>query len=98
MKIEFSAAAELEMEQAVAFYDLQEIDLGLEFLNEVEQSVQRIVKFPEAWSAITKRTRRCSVNRFPYSVIYSVQNDVITIIAVMHHRRDPQSWQSRIKN
>ena len=39
--------------------------------------------------------RRCLVHRFPYGVLYSVEPEGISILAVMHLRRDPDYWKQR---
>jgi hypothetical protein len=35
------------------------------------------------------------VRRFPYAVIYRIDDDQTTVVAVYHSRRDPRGWQSR---
>ena len=67
-----------------------------EFAAEVKRTIERIVQFPEAWAPLSKRTRRCRTNRFPYGVVYQVREEFILIVAVMHLRRHPDSWQSRL--
>jgi len=37
--------------------------------------------------------RRCLVHRFPYGIIYAIENDTIYIAAVMHLRREPGYWE-----
>lgn len=42
-----------------------------------------------------RQVRRALIRRFPYSVMYVVEEDVITIIACFHVKRDPKKWQNR---
>jgi hypothetical protein len=37
------------------------------------------------------------MTRFPYSIIYRVAGEVLEVIAVMHHRRDPEFWRNRLR-
>ena len=37
------------------------------------------------------------LRHFPYNVIYSVQYDTVTIVTVVHQRRDPEKWQTLLE-
>ncbi len=97
MEIEFLGPAEDELTDAVSYYNMQSEGLGFEFAAEVKRTIERIVQYPEAWSKLSKRTRRCRTNRFPYGVIYQIRTRALLIVAVMHLSRDPQTWKSRLK-
>lgn len=96
MKIDFLDAAKSELDDAIAYYDEQRFGLGLEFEEELEQALERIDHYPEAWSPLSSRVRRCVLNRFPYSVIYSIRSEIIIIVAIQHHHKEPESWRSRV--
>jgi hypothetical protein len=84
------------MATAMVYYDGASPGLGLEFLNEVERTVRRILVNPEAWTKVSAHCRRCRMRRFPYGVFYSVEGDMVVISAVMDLRRHPDSWRARI--
>jgi len=44
---------------------------------------------------MSKNTRRCLVNRFPFGVIYQIKSDSVRIIAVADLRRCPDYWLDR---
>jgi len=91
----FHAAAEAELNQAVDYYNACRPDLGWDFAQEVHLAIQSILAHPEAWTPLSKHTRRCLVRRFPYGVIYQMLGDTIRIIAVMHLNRRPGYWRDR---
>lgn len=97
MKIDFSSIAEQEMLEAKAWYDEQSEGLGDSFLLEVEYAVDRINLNPAAWSKVSRRSRRCQLNRFPYGLIYQirVRERRILILAVMHLHRHSREWKKR---
>lgn len=98
MEIKFLAPAEAEFFNAISFYNTQSEGLGYEFAAEVNRTIQRIIQYPEAWAKLSKRTRRCRTNRFPYGVIYQIREETLLIVTVMHLSREPQTWKSRLKN
>jgi plasmid stabilization system protein ParE len=95
MMVEFLAPAQAELAEAVAYYDSQEQGLGSQFAEEVRRTIQRILQYPEAWSSISKRTRRGRTGKFPYGIIYQIRSNVVLIVAVMHLHREPRTWKSR---
>jgi hypothetical protein len=40
--------------------------------------------------------RRCLVSVFPYSVLYTIEAEYVLIIAIMHGKRQPGYWRSRL--
>lgn len=40
--------------------------------------------------------RRILLHRFPFSLVYSIEADLILVIAIAHHGRRPGYWQSRV--
>jgi plasmid stabilization system protein ParE len=96
MKWRVERAAQLELEEAAAWYEAQRKGLSAEFLDEFERGVGRVAEFPLAWKSVGSRTRQYRFNRFPYGIIYQVREDEILIVAVAHLRRRPGYWRDRI--
>lgn len=88
MKVEFLSTAEAELAEVVLYYNEQSEGLGYEFAVEVRYTIARILQFPDAWTNLSPRTRRCRTNRFPYGLVL--------ILAIMHLRRHPDTWKSRL--
>jgi len=97
MRIKFLPPARAELTDAISYYNKQSEGLGYEFTAEVKRTLERIVQYPDAWFKLSKRTRRCRTNRFPYGVIYQVRRETLLIVAVMHLSKEPETWKSRLK-
>jgi len=91
----FLSPAQQDLADAVDYYEQAVSGLGLDFLDEIERSVQRILMQPEAWTQVSLHHRRCRMRRFPFGLIYSVEGDAIVIVAVMNLHRHPDSWKRR---
>ena len=64
MQVRILAPAEAELLDAVAYYNSEGEGLGYEFAAEIRRTIARIIEHPNAWTAISKHTRRCRLNRF----------------------------------
>jgi plasmid stabilization system protein ParE len=94
-RVEFHEAAELELNEAADFYDLRDPGLGSAFLDEVERSLDNLVKHPEAAAQAHGVVRKRILARFPYTVFYSIHGDQIRILAIAHQGRRPFYWRGR---
>lgn len=95
MTVRFLPPAEAELAEAIAYYDSQRQGLGAEFARAVQTAIERIAKFPHAWTAVSHNARSCLTDRFPYHVVYQLSGVTIYVVAVVHAHRRPRSWQER---
>jgi plasmid stabilization system protein ParE len=87
--------AERDIQSAHGWYESQEPGLGERFLEAVQKRLEAIRDFPESCPIIYRDVRRAVVSRFPYLVFYVVQPTRVTVLAVLHHSRNPASWPRR---
>jgi plasmid stabilization system protein ParE len=87
--------AENDIQAAFEWYESQRYGLGDEFLVAVRERLEAIRKFPEANPVVYRSIRRAVVSRFPYLIFYIVRPERITVLAVLHHARNPASWPRR---
>lgn len=97
-KVLFLKEAYLELAEAVDYYENIYHGLGLDFEHEVKEHVFKIAANPDLWALRDDGTRRFSTKKFPYQIVYSLQDDVIWIVAVAHHKRFAEYWKKRLKN
>ena len=95
MTIKFHSEARKEFFEASEYYEEQVVGLGDHFINEIEKVLNVIEQQPSSGIKITNTERRFLVSRFPYGIIYSVEDDLIIIYAVMNLRRKPGYWKTR---
>lgn len=97
MNVRILAVAQDELDDAVAYYDLERPGLGRRFRLEVHRSLNRIAAFPTAYQPISRRMRRCLVPKFPYGIIYHYDHSdrKVLVVAFSHLHRKPNYWLSR---
>jgi len=75
VKVRFLIQAQLELDDAVAWYNQRFEGLGQEFLDELDRVVRRAIKFPLSCPEIEPGIRRGLIARFPYGLIYGIDDD-----------------------
>jgi toxin ParE2 len=96
MRIRFLEIAQIELDDAIEYYNYEVPGLGEAFLTEVLNTLDRIGKYPEAWQPSSNRTRRCQTRRFPYGIMYQIRRDEILVVAIANLHRKPDYWKDRI--
>ena len=97
MKVRFISAVNIELDEAIKYYDYQLPGLGFRFFQEISSAVERIKIIPHGWSKINGNTRRCIIKGFPYALFYVLEKEEILVTAVANLHRNPEHYKDRIK-
>ena len=97
MIAEFHPEAEAELVAAIDYYEACESGLGFEFALEANLALERAIKYPTAWAPLDTTFRRTLLRRFPFGLIYTIDDDRLLVVAVMNLHRKPGYWQDRIE-
>lgn len=96
MIVEFRAAARHELLEAGQWY-LQDggpaVAEGFEWA--VQRALQLLAFMPTLGTPGYPDLRLWPLKHYPYTLVYSVQADVLSIVAVAHQSRAPGYWQGR---
>lgn len=87
--------AERDIQSAYEWYESREPGLGEEFLEAVQNKLEMIRELPESCPVIYRDVRRAVVSRFPYLIFHIVQPTRVSVLAVLHHSRNPKLWPRR---
>ncbi|QTA86360.1 type II toxin-antitoxin system RelE/ParE family toxin [Desulfonema magnum] len=91
-KVKFAGEASGEFRESVEWYESRAKGLGLRFTDEIDSTVERIRLNPDMYMKIAGNIRRIQVNRFPYSVFYTTEDDTLVILRIFHNKRKPVEW------
>jgi plasmid stabilization system protein ParE len=95
-RVEFHQGAMADVKSAVAWYQQRSPKVALDFIEELHRAADTIREAPERWPIGKNNTRRFLLWRFPFAIIYSEQESVVTIWAVAHGSRRPGYWVRRL--
>ncbi len=84
-----------EINSASRYYEEQVEGLGNQFLDDINDGLTWIRKFPYTWPVYEGEYKRYLLKRFPYGLVYRIDIDSILIIAVTHLHRKPGYWKYR---
>jgi toxin ParE1/3/4 len=87
--------AEEEIQEALDHYNHINIELAQSLLGIIGKSIAEIKKNPFLFQKINKRFRKANIERFPFQIIFKVENNELLIFAFAHHKRKPNYWKKR---
>lgn len=91
----FNELAEVELNDAIRYYEQEQVGLGVAFLAAVRRCTAAILEHPEASPVVHGVIRRRLCDKFPYGLLYEQRVEEIRILAVMHLKRRPNYWVGR---
>ena len=95
MKVWVLEAALFELEQACAYYDFEHAGFGEELVIDFNRAIRNISTFPNAWVPMRHGLKAYFCDRFPYKIIYRIEDAAIIVLALSHHHRKPDYWKDR---
>ena len=88
-------SVDLDVEAAYEWYENERAGLGIEFLDELRATYNRIADGPLKYQELRGGIRRALLRHFPYAVYFAIDGDIVVVVAVLHASRDPAKWQRR---
>lgn len=92
-RLDVTAEAELEIFEAALRYEHEREGLGFRFETQVNTVFASVLENPFKFPVIEESVRRALVRDFPYGVFFTTDADLITVFAVLHLRRHPDTWK-----
>ncbi len=97
MKLRHLSAVDREISEAVAYYLAEETLQSAERLDAMIQEAENVISMqPFLFPIMEDNVRFKLLRPFPYSMLYSIEESEILIIAFMHQSRKPGYWRDRL--
>ena len=94
--IQIRRAAEIDIAEALIWYESQQAGLGGAFHSEVTRVLARLAETPLSYQVEHREVRRAIVRRFPYLIWFRVRGSSVTVLACTHAKQDPGRTLSRL--
>jgi plasmid stabilization system protein ParE len=88
--------AENDLKEAFSWYEDKRQGLGYDLLLQVDAGLRFIERNPKISPPEYKGARKYLVKRFPYKIIYLLEEERIIVLAVIHGKRSPILTKERI--
>jgi plasmid stabilization system protein ParE len=79
----------------VKWYVLENEKLAEDFLFEFRDALLSVSRAPQGFQKRYKTVRAFALKRFPYNVYYILEKDTLSVIAIIHQKRNPKLWKKR---
>jgi len=80
----------LDIVEITAWYEKKRKKLGAEFVAELDTVLKQLKKSPFQYQVQKKEIRQASLHKFPYLVIYEIEEKIIVVYSVLHTSRNPK--------
>ncbi len=95
LNIILSPGGTADLNAVTRWYHNIDPNLSLRCAVEVVRILRRMEQSPLQFPRVSPGVRRALLKRFPYSVYFSLNIRIPSVIAVLHQHRDPRVWMER---
>jgi hypothetical protein len=95
VRISFHPEATAELEASADWYAECSPTAARDFCVAVDLALSNIEADPERFVRIDDRHRACSVQKFPFQIVFRHSGDRMYVVAVAHAKRRPGYWRDR---
>ena len=87
-----------DISSAALWYEKQKEGLGLEFVSDVNDTIERLAVTAFFFRIRYKRknVRWTYPRRFPYRICFYIEQDSVHVFAIIHAARHNREWEKRI--
>jgi hypothetical protein len=94
--VRLADAVDIDLAAGFHWYNEQVPKLGVVFLQQVEEALNRIAEFPDSYQIQFADFHGAPVRRFPYTVFYRLRPEIVEVDAILNNRIDPLRARARL--
>ena len=85
-----------EANDAFNWYENRQPGLGHEFYRELTRCLEFVIENPLLSRIAYHALRKRKLDRFPYLIVYRMNEFEISVVSVFHSSRNPTVWKKRV--
>jgi len=97
-RVAYKPSAQIEASEAYQWYAQPNIGMGQAFLDELERINDFLADNPHLYACVEAEMRRANLNRFPYSLFYVIDGDIVNVLSCFHQHREPKTRQQLLSD
>ncbi len=100
MKVRWLSLAEQDLNDALDYYlNFKDSPMAAaDFADEIDAAIAAIRETPLGYPRYEGELRVKVIPRFPYAILYLVEEKEIVIETIIQQEREPGYWKGRLKN
>jgi plasmid stabilization system protein ParE len=91
-RISYKPLARAESADAYDWYSQPTIKMGADFRADIRRTEAFLKTNPTIYAKVDGDIRRAVLKIFPYSLFYTIDGDIVTVLSVFHQNREPVSY------
>ena len=80
----------IDIQEVFDWYEERRAGLGFEFIEEMEEGFDRLSRNPQHYTAINQKYRRVGIKRFPYLIVYEIEDNKVIINSIRRYSQKPK--------
>ncbi|MFH0924491.1 MAG: type II toxin-antitoxin system RelE/ParE family toxin [bacterium] len=97
-KLHFLPQVEEDVVVGYKWYEEKKVCLGEDFLRMFYACTNRINLSPFLYRKVYGEFRRCLLRRFPYTIYFKIEDELIVIFGIFHSARNPKTIRMILLN
>ncbi len=97
MRLQIARSAEADLLEGFAFYEGQQRGIGSYFLDSLYADIDSLLLYAGIHPKPYGHLYRMLAKRFPFAIYYDLQDDLVTVVAVLDCRQNPASLGKRLR-
>jgi len=85
----FKEQAVRDVEVSFLYYEEQQPGLGVQFIEQMDNTMASVSENPVLWPVRYRQVREAMVRRFPFVILYEVEENHIIVYSVFHTSQHP---------